>query len=348
MKRCILKLLIAATAATIALNSCEKEKNDIILNPQKNNHCVITEGYHNQPVIIHGKTMEWTLPIHRPQKKLTKGMIINATDFYHEYISEMKEKYGENYKPFDTINFTYNNKKYEIKLLRVDRKSEPGKYFYVMIDNLDIKLDTACWVYADDENNAKKYGRLYTWPAAHALAQKIKMNLPVYYANNPTQKKHKIPLPATARLINSRDVCDIIENNAIGNLPENGFTIEKHIESLAESDLPMFYYDIFIGGLEGPSGDMAYDESIGQHTMGGWRNTAYSANTSYYINGWYLDLNERAFIWLDDDDCCPQWYHTPLEIELTNGFNYSAFINAGHSNKYGFSVRYVFEPFYKD
>ena len=238
-----------------------------------------------------------------------------------------------------------------MKVLRVDRKSEPGKYFYVMIDNLNVALDTACWAYADNVSNVSTYGRLYTWPAANALATQISMQLPVYSATNPTQQISGVPAQLVqAQILSQQDVCDIIECDTIGHMPEYGYSVICNLSSAPGHgilNMPLFYYDVFVGGLAW-SGHIDY--TLGHHTLGGFRNTIQQDPMywEYWVNGWYTGINTKAFIWLRDrsgSETHP--FHYPLVIEYNNNYNYSAYVNAGHWDKYGYSVRYIFEPVYQ-
>ncbi len=335
------KLYYFSAVATMAVamlcgTACQEEEevkvsNETITNVVVNKDSVLT---------IDGKRMEWNFPLPERKKSISKGVLMDETEYYQTLQEILSDR-----KLIDIVTYSYKKIEYKFKVLRVDRKTEPGKYFYVMIDNLDVKLDTACWAYGDDERNVKKYGRLYTWYAANALAPKIKMGLPRYKNNSPmlTTKGDTILFPTKGRLLSSKDVLDIIECNAIGNLPKNGHTIDDIDDS---SDYPMYYYDIFIGGLDGPKNAIP-DYSRGEKTLGGFRNTFRQNQMywDYWINGWYTALNKEAYIWLKDEAAFGTC-HCPLEIDYNDDYNYVAMINAGHADAYGFSVRYVFEPIY--
>ena len=292
------KIFIAALfSASFSLSSCDKEMNEF---ETEKNQSSPNEVLENNPLVIDGKKQEWHFSL-KP-RKLTKGMILNEAKLYSDY-NELLKLYGydiDDYKLIDTINFTYNKNIYRIKVLRIDRKSEPGKYFYVMIDNLDVQMDTACWAYADNTRNVKKYGRLYTYYSAAALANKITMPLHVYNGNNPTEKLIDSKIPIKARIPSRQDICDIIECNAIGNLPSNGYNITDQYDYQDHPiiGMPMFYYDIFVGGLEGPDeDDNAIDYSRGERILAGFRNTAQQSdyNPNYWDgNGWYALLNKEA------------------------------------------------------
>lgn len=357
MKRQYLKLVVATAAAAIALNSCEKENPEITSNHPNNNSSVLTEGINRSPLVIDGKKMEWNFTL-RP-KKLTKGMLMDEAGYYEEIIDSLQAEYGNNYELIKTLKFTYQNQQYETKLLRIDRKSEPGKYFYVMIDNLNVKLDTACWAYGDKESNATKYGRLYTWNAANALAKEIGMKLPVYYKNNPTKEKFKSKKPIKAKLLSRQDICDIIECDAISYYPEHGYTLDDQYECPrhGREQYQLYYYDVFVGGLEGNDDEIEYFR--GERTLGGFRNTEQEPEWTWFewVNGWYIKLNEWGRIWtrstFSEEENETEDSHSPLNIwvlgshEDNDRYNYSATISCSHWNQYGFSVRYMFEPRYE-
>lgn len=355
MKYTFKSLAAVLLVTAFALNSCDEDVTEV---QPKQNETILTEGLAKNPLVIDGKKMEWNFSLQ--PRKLTKGMLVDEIDWYSYVLEALRLEYGDDYKLVDTLRFSYKNQNYEIKLLRVDRKSEPGKYFYVMIDNLAVKLDTACWAYGDDERNVSKYGRLYTWNAANALANEISMRLPVYEANNPTQKKFggRLQMPVKARLLSRQDICDIIESNAIGQYPENGYTLDDHYEQSLEklaNGITLFYYDVFVGGLEGPDGD-GIDYSRAEHTLGGFRNTKQQPEWAWldWVNGWYTRLNDEAMIWTSQGYLYGENYFDPFHYPLSISrkinesiYDYSAYINCLCWDQYGFSVRYVFEPLYK-
>ena len=349
MNRIITKLFAAIIfVICFVLNACDKYEANIATEQDiVQKRTLVTEGDVRSPVVIDGVKQEWTFPARN--RSLSKGILFDESTYYPLIENSLKADYGSDYKLIDTVNFPYHNTNYSMRVLRVDRKSEPGKYFYVMIDNLKVELDTACWAYADNESNVSSYGRLYTWHAANALASLITMQLPVYSKSNPTvQLLGGFKLPVQAKILSRQDVCDIIECDTIGHMPDYGYSIDDNINAPNHGmtqplPLPLYYYDVFVGGLEG-SGYTDYTRGI--HTLGGFRNTMYQSQ--YYVNGWYSDLNSTAFIWLRDK--MPGFndpFHYPLEIDYDADNNYTAFINAEHWDQYGFSVRYVFEPRYQ-
>ncbi|MBQ3655339.1 MAG: hypothetical protein II956_00645 [Bacteroidales bacterium] len=330
----IYKFSAVATMAVAMLcgTACQEEEevkvsNETITNVVVNKDSVLT---------VDGKRMEWKFSLPERKKSISKG-ILYGRDYYNELADTCKKFYGKNYELFKTITYTHKRKngtqqKHNIQLMRVDRKTEPGKYFYVMVYNLDVELDTACWAYGETKNilytyNATKYGRLYTWDAANALAKKISIVL-----NN--RRVH-------ARLMSKQDIEDIME---CGNAGYYGYTIDDNIDAPEHEDigLQFNYYDVFIGGLDGPTYDEEPDYSRGARNLGGFRNTV--AN-EYYFNNWYENLNQVGMYWLKDayfpeySDC-----HGIFVVDYNNDNNYAVSCQVDHLNQYGFSVRYVFEP----
>jgi len=350
MNRRIVKIFVVTLSVIAFLfNACDKDDSNVVSEQDDiMNRTLVTEGETRSPIVIDGVKQEWTFPARN--KSLSKGILFDESTYYPYIENSLKIDYGSDYQLIDTVDFEYHGINYSMRVLRVDRRSEPGKYFYVMIDNLKVQLDTACWAYADNENNVSTYGRLYTWHAANALAPLITMQLPVYSENNPTVPLlDGFKLTVQAKILSRQDVCDIIERDSIGHMPYNGYSIDNNNNAPTHGmtsplPLPLYYYDVFVGGLEG-SGYTDYTRGL--HTLGGFRNTMYQS--SHYVNGWYDDLNTAAFIWLRDKYMPSLFndpFHFPLEIDYDAENKYTAFINAEHWDQYGFSVRYVFEPRY--
>ena len=149
-------------------------------------------------------------------------------------------------------------------MMKVDRITEPGKYFYVMLSNMDVKIDSACWAYDYNEANVAKYGRLYHCQAGKALCKEIAMNLPVYNADGtPYRNRNGDPVNSNVRgrMLSLQDVADIMERMEVG-------CMGKDVYSLMDSCImcnDALYLDAFIAGIE--SGD--YDMSCVEHTLAG-------------------------------------------------------------------------------
>ncbi len=247
------------------------------------------------------------------QQSLSKGLFFDSRELGHEY--------GE---------ATYMlNKKYKYRTLKVERKSDPGKYFYVMLTNLSIPLKKNCWVYDNKTSNAKEYGYLYTWEAANALAKKVTMPLPSF---DQYGKLVSSNAATPGRIINRQDLYDIIGADALSNaLAENkdGYSI---FDEWNEDDKMDFYYDEFVVGTDFAD----YEMSAAYHSLAGGR---------YYggVDGkWsFEDLNSEGNYWTNDYYGSPSAHFVyRISSDELNVFIRSALID----NDCGLSVRLVFEP----
>ena len=346
MKKLNLFSAIVAVITMLCGIACQEEETKVI------QELSTKEVNLNDSVLsIDGKKMEWKFSMPQRPNTISKGLMYGS-DFYNEIESVYKNVYQADYKLFDTITYTHKLRNgqqttYKIRLMRVERKSEPGKYFYVMIDNLSVKLDSACWAYGQTETipyeyNAGKYGRLYTWNAANALSKLISMRLPRYDKNNPTVPKSAVKRLVKARLLCIQDVNDIMGQDDIGYMEHS---IDDDMPYHEEIDDYFSYYDVFLGGINGPE-DGGIDYTRGERSLGGFRNPR---SHEYYLNNWYISLNEIGYFWLNERGSNIPYdpFHRTFEVMYNNTYNYVAYINVGHFDQYGFSVRYVFEPEYK-
>ncbi len=298
----LLKAAIVMFAA-FTLYSCEKETETISQS--------VIEQSTDSILTINGKRMEWKLNL-KNGNKLSKGFHMNTSDLGLE---------------FGTAYYTQDpSKRYTTMKVR-RRNSE--RYFYIMIENLDIELDTACWAYKNDESYVSKYGRMYTWNSGHALAKKINMKLPVYDTDGNVIAKS---VGTPGRLLNTEDVLDIIEAETIGNLPTCGYHAESDYEKWGS-----FYFDTFVFGVEDADGDLSKGHSVlSGNRLGG---------------GGYTGLNKAGYYWMDDgvDFIKKAHYEFRFAKEThteTDVLNYSAFINSLAANSFGHTIRCVFEPRY--
>lgn len=224
---------------------------------------------------------------------------------------------------FDVIrDYPYGTKGNEYRVMKVKRQADTTKYFWIMIDNFRYKTKTGSFVYNNDESNAEIYGRFYHWETANECGNKIQMKLPRRNKDGSyTKKKY----PTFGHLPTIQDFKDLLETDVIGAHPWDGVQIYD--------DFDYGYYDFFLSGeeyFESAEPELAY------HTMAGFRDNSDSHNSPFD------DIHNEVYFWTSErsgsSDC-----HYPLDIMFNDGA-YSAFINAGHANHYGFSVRYVFEP----
>jgi len=307
----LLFLSICIISVCLSFSSCEDEKIEIVDN---DNFCNNSSLSQFEVVEINGKKLEWSF------RCVDKGNILSKGIIFDETWLQTKEAY------------LLSDPSYKYTVIKVNRTSEPGKYFYVMIDNLDVPIDTACWAYNNQESNVALHGRLYTYNTAQLYSKRIVVKLPIV--------KNGVEIgefPTPGRLPNMTDICDIIQSPSIGNLPDRGYDLYDELSNNLYNGDFNFYYDAFIAGLQ----DRNYDKTSGYKSLGGYRDTPYH-NAPEKFGG----INEAGYFWTSEST--PDNSHYPLEIEYKhNGketYFYSAFVNSACWNKYGFSVRYVFEP----
>ena len=224
---------------------------------------------------------------------------------------------------------------YKYRTLKVYRKSAPGKYFYVMLTNLSIPKDDGCWAYGNKASNVDKYGYLYTWETANALAKRITMQLPVFNKNGDIL----IRSAATpGRIIDCQDLYDLIEEDRQSNVlseTKSGYTISEEWEKFEN-----FYYDEFVVGSDNADADY----SAANHSLAGGR---------YYggVNGeWFFSgLNEEGHYWTNDYYMNPDAHHVFVIMRKDSywktEYDLKAYIRSAIVENYcGLSVRLVFEP----
>lgn len=297
----ILAMVVLLVMAIVSFSSCEKEE--------------VSGGGRSDslPNVIYapvkGENLEWAF--NAPAPSLSKGFYL-----------------GEDAWEYDTA-YCKDDASHTFKTLKVYRRNDPDKYFYVMLTNLDIKADKHCWAYNDDERNVGKYGYLYTWMKAKELAGKVYMRLPYR-----TRNGRFVERTTYGRLMTFEDVKDILESDT---LPEHDYEGNQ----LRVDKLPTYgvdlCYDAFVFGLEYTSD---YNGSA-QHTLGGNRNTEWNTQIDRYGG-----LNAWGAFWLDEKEYNPD-YHYFLSVLRGGGkdkFDYSAYVNHMIRDYNGLSVRYVFEP----
>ncbi len=201
-----------------------------------------------------------------------------------------------------------------------------GKVFFIMIENFKYNA-TDSWSYGNNPSNDATYGRLYTWTAAYNNRNRVYMQIP-RYSNTTLQ-----PIPGTTsnrpgNLPTFTEIKDLLETEVIGNLPGNGTTI-------FDSPSYMYYYDNFVFGIaDNPDPVAAY------HTLAGWRDNMELAPGNQEFN----DLCVRGRFWTNE--LAVTGRHYPFEVG-TEGDSWVGYVNAGHNDKFAFSVRYVFYPIYQ-
>ena len=249
------------------------------------------------------------------QQSLSKGYYMDLS-----FIDEPIEYSECVYIPDNTIRY---------KTMKVKRRNS-DKYFYIMVENVGVRLDSACSAYNNLESLVPKYGRLYTWNAANALAPHFKMTLPVYNANGDSITSSV----ARGHLITAEDMYDLLEIDSIGMNPDLGYSVDD-----CNNNWGRFYADAFIFGIESADAD----PTKGYASLAG----CYSEHISP-IHFW--DLNLLGGFWTDMHYDSFTSSHQPLQLRLVDNWNYVYYCLYGHNvavyNSDRLSVRYVFEPRY--
>ncbi len=320
MKKIIKKTLFALAIISfmISIVSCEKEEVTISTHSD-DEECRM---YAANEYIPYGQ--QWNLSVLSPNA-ISKGYYINLSDLGKEY-------------QFDSCTYK-KDKSVRYKVMKINRRNS-DKYFYIMLENLSVKLDTGCCAYQYSEANAAKYGRLYSWYAANALAQDFTMKLPIYKVDGTVIQG----LTVKGRLPNKEDIYDLLEVDSLGYNYDNGFSIDDCYDQGVADVSKYMYYDMFLFGIE----DADADDSKAFHCLGGSYSDPH--NCSQTFNG----LNQRGSFWTSVSYLNSKSGHQPLRIDYKNNsgntFNFVASalfsVNATIYDNERLSVRYVFEPKY--
>lgn len=298
------KALIAFTL--IAITACEKQ--DITVSENQLENKIVTTGISSEPAKINGKTYVFK----------------NTMDAF-----KLKGVYADhtNGAPWLRINqgiVKVENSSKTYIAMKVERSTDPGDYFYIMCENLDIPGTNSDKYIAYDysDENAEKYGLLYDWDEANNLSGTVYMDLPMVYNG---VEYPQYTSRCYARLPNRTDI-EYLLGGSIGSLPSTGTS--------PSADPARKYYDAFVGGL-------------------GAENEAYDITLVGYANN--MDATPQRFFGMQKytklwtaDEFSPGDAVYPLSIDRVSNsgtiYNYVAFINVAHAKRYGMVVRYVFEP----
>jgi uncharacterized protein (TIGR02145 family) len=290
----------------IAITACEKQ--DITVSENKLESKIVTTGNNSEPATING--VKYVFESKMDAFKL-KGVYADHTNG----APWLRIKQG--------IVKVENSSKTYIAM-QILRSTDPGDYFYIMCENLDIPGTNSNKYIAYDhsDENAEKYGLLYDWDEANNLSSTVYMDLPmVYNGVEYTQYTSR----CYARLPNRNDI-EYLLGSTIGNLPSNGTS--------PSADPAKMYYDAFVGGLGAEN--EAYDITL----------VGYANNMDYSPQR-FFGMQKYTKLWTADLTPAGNAAY-PLSIDRVSNsgtiYNYVAFINAGHAKRYGMVVRYVFEP----
>ena len=326
---------LSAVIVTMLVMGTACQKDEVKITNENFTKNTISDFAINDSILtIDRKRMEWIFSVPK-RKTLSKGYMDELVDI------ETATVY---------YNIEPNNKQYQYKAIKVPRQSDSTKYFYVMIENLGVPTSKDSWYYGDDVNNGCRYGRLYTWEQANKMGKSMRLTLPVYdkkgnvlFKNN---KVDTLKCPVTGRLINTTDYLDII-NCAQLPTPEETYTLDD--ANRIENNV----YDAFVFGIE----DAEYNEECAFHTMGGMRNTACQPEyPEVWIKGWYIGLNIMGRYWLAEGDNDAHHFFaierrsvsSYVGYDAETDYNFGTYVAAPGINKFGYSVRYVFEPIYRN
>lgn len=279
MTRQYLYLLAITSIVMLTLISCEKETLIKTLNSGTND-TLISQGIAK-------------CPIYRFNFKhsLNKSFFMVYSDIESDTMFSTAQEYP------------YNSTANKYKVMKVYRKSDPTKFFWIMIENFRYKSPNGCYVYNDIESNAKTYGRLYHWEVAKECEKKIRMNIPRKQADGAYTQK---TFPTYGHLPTRQDILDLLEVESIGVFPENNSV------SVLDLDCDNFYYDVFLSGRDFFD---EVNEKAAYHSIAGCRD-----NTDYNFRD-YMEIHNRAFFWLDTEPNPNEnpHYHYPFEIDYWGG-----------------------------
>lgn len=293
-----------------------------------------------------------------PKNSLKKGLLVDQRDKDIVDIETGVAFFAEN-----------PNKTYET--MKVCRKSDPSKYFYIMLTNLDIPypfevylkdttqvITSECGPYANDYSYLKEYGLLYTKYGADHIKDYIYMKLPLVRNGKEVPGKTRT---IRGRLMRDYDIADLFETD-MHHLYDT-ITDETIDEIYVGNEYG--YYNAFVFGL-----DEKYRDSDANHSLGGFRdlyNVNYPDEIEYIREQW-PGFPDYALKQIYTKDCAhithsgDYWMSTDtkgLRRRLSiyrNEWMYdnhpwsASYLYAGlrnNSNKdYGYAVRLVFDPFF--
>lgn len=308
--------------------SCEKE--DVPVSSSINNDKYV-DGTLGVSYVTDPENMEpvTTIATFKPKSHLSKGRFGDIPWLelgYATYVDDTSIKY---------------------QTMKVYRRSDTLKYFYVMLTNLNIPDLAVSYSYANDKSNDDLYGRLYTRDGADKYASKVKMTLPVHRPGKPVRDGY-----VYGRLMTKEDLCDILEIDSFD---------DKATYDLSPSYLERawdMYYDAFVFGIDDDA-----SEAASFHTLAGWKNSTSIYDPRLNLTpeifhemeiafeaGYYSQKNHKGMYWMnyvnsnDASDVLVIYRHNYWDDDDLWRVAVGPFANHSY-DWYGFSVRYVFDPF---
>lgn len=341
---------MVAAATTLALTSCQDDDISQLKGNEVNKLSLYDSDTSLKDV--------YTIRFKQPKVSLTKGLDVNQRDKDIVDIETGVAYFAEN-----------PNKTYET--MKVYRQSDPSKYFYIMLTNLDIPypfeiylqdttqvITSECAPYANDLSYLEEYGLLYTRYGADQIKKYIYMKLPVIRNGKEMPGKTRT---IRGRLMREYDIADLFETDMY-HLYDT-ITNETIDEIYAGNEYG--YYNAFVFGL-----DEKCKDSDANHSLGGFRdlyNVNYPDEIQYIRDQW-PGFPDYALKQIYTKDCAQithsgdYWMSTDerglrrmLSIYRNEWMydNYpwaASYMYAGlknNSNKdYGYAVRLVFDPFF--
>lgn len=326
MKKTIFCTFVLLEFLCFVFSACQKEEAIEAQGIQEETACSTVSANTGDVLVYNGKPMRWEMS---KSISLSKGKNINSCDWF-DFANSI---YGLD---IDTSSCRYaNDPSVRYKTLKVYRRNST-KYFYVMIENLDIPWSSGCYSYKNNDIYVSNYGRLYTWGAANTIASNFKMDLEI--CNSTGSRVLLSPYTVSGHLPTMEDILDIMEADSICHLPQYGKSMEYYYDNIESYKL---YYDAFVFGIETASGNPAG----GYHTLAGGRNGTYGVPELDL----YSNINKEGYYWTSATNgyaTTAHYHFRVLRQDNYNTYDYVAFINFMLENNCGCSVRYVFEPKY--
>lgn len=329
MKKHFLRFALLMAGAVMFFSSCEKEEvtNIVSSNTGEVNELAAMDYVLDPENMDEGRL----IAMFKPKHNLSKG-----------YCGQIDWLETGTAVYVDDLSFSY-------RTMKVYRKSDPNKYFYVMLTNLNIPDSAVSWSYAKDKTNDQLYGRLYSRLGAEMYCHKVKMYTDVHRPNRPIRKGNVF-----GSLMTEVDLCDILEIESYN--PDEVYDLVNYPSWGWD-----MYYDAFVFGLDDDA-----SEEASYHTLAGWKNptSIYDPRLNAtpemirqmeiaYEAGYYSQKNHRGMYWMKHKDPVTDGSQV-LSILRHNYWSDDDYWRVSVSTygtnpygSYGFSVRYVFDPFYE-